>query len=172
MKTCLSRLLVCREHETSQLRRERPQQTQRSAGGFGCAKTDLPQAPLMRLSTSQGQQSQGWPRICACQEQAVLGEVDPWGLRAPSTSGSPLYFKGYFALHACLSACNVLRCPVTMARSGQPCRLLLSLLSLSPRCLSRLLCLPGQVLVRALFFPPKLSLQWGVFSRDWPTLDI
>ena len=72
----------------SQLKRENPQQAQRSAGGFRCARTDLPQAPLMQPSTSQGQRSQGWPRICACREQAVPGEVDPWGLRAPSTSGS------------------------------------------------------------------------------------
>lgn len=61
-----------------------------------------------------------------------------------------------------LPVCNVLRCPMTAVRSGQPCRLLLSLVSHSPGCFSHLLCLPGQVLIQALF-PPNFPCS-GVVS--------
>lgn len=45
-------------------------------------------------------------------------------LHALSIPGPTFISKGTLF---CMSACHVLRCPVIMARSGQPCRLLLSL---------------------------------------------
>lgn len=148
----------------SQMKRERPQQTQRRAGGFRCARTDLPEAPLAQLSTSQGQWSKAGQASVRARSRQCLGR----GTLEDYVLPPPLYFRGDFPLHVCLQSAQM---PYD---NGQP------------RAALQAAAEPGVLLLQVLFPPPlsaragahpnpffpQLSLQWGVFSREWLTWDI